>query len=323
MGTVEIGTQYLQDFKKPETFAIDSEKTLLISNVFGINEEGRVPARFLSGFLSTFNLARTIQEQSDGQVNPHVRIFRPVNIIKYVNGLSDEIAAQQINQGNEMLGFLASLHFPTVEFSIEDDLPITNEVIDVLSQMAKLVELHCDSNLVAGIVETGRSRGGERGAQNAIIYAAHHPFGWGDLHHPTVFEEISQQQTIKTLPPSEERFNQIRNRLKQIPGSLGLGVVVPEGISHELTISMCGTPHYLFVRNKQGEKIEPSLSDVIAVSAMEVLEDMRNRAELEQNTGLKGNLEKAARDLEKVFLLFAKGNNSALREEAIGSLLRI
>lgn len=322
MRSLEIETNQLQDFKSPGTLLINPDQSIVISNVFGINKEGELPARFLSGFLSTFSLAKTVKDLSDGQINPHVRIFRPVNITKHINGFSDEIATQQINQGNQMLESLASLHFPTVEFSIDDDTPVSKEALDILSQLAKLIELHCDNELVGRIKESGRIRGGEQNTRNALAYAAHHPFGWGDLHHQAIFKGIPAQQAINTLPPSEKRYTEIRNGLKQVLES-SESRLVSVRTRQELTISMCGTPHYIFLQDGNGEKVEPSLNDVLAVNCMEILEDMRSRAKTEQDMFLRENLRKAARDLEKVLILFAKGNNSVLREETVGSLLRI
>lgn len=321
MRSIEIEKTQLEDFKSAEAFSVAEDKTVLINNVFGINNNGMLPARFLSGFLSTFSLARTIQEVSDGDINPQVRIFRPINITQHINGISDEATKRQIKQGNKMLQSLAFQHFSTIDFFIEDDLPITENALQVLLQVASLIDLHCDKEVIGKIRESGRIRGGEQGAQNALIYAAHHPFGWIDLHHPSIFREVPPHVIINTLPPSEKKYTEVRKRLEQIIGGSGSELIVPIGTRQELVINMCGTPHYIFLEDEKGNRQEPSIDEVLSITCAEVLDDMRRRFKSEQNIFLKENLRRACRDLERVFSVFAKGDKDALAETTVGSLM--
>lgn len=321
MRNIEIESQHLSNFK-PESQAGFSvhENDICINNVFGINKDGTLPARFLSGFLSTFSLARTIQEISDNTVNPHIRIFRPVNISRYINGISEEDAKRQIRQGDQLLQILASQHFAEIDFSIEDDIPITETALEILSQVAILINLHCDEETIRKVKESGRLRGGEQGEQKALTYVAHHPFGWSDLHHSSIFRDAPPQNVINTLPPSERKYTEVRQRLKQVIEA-DSGLLVPTSTRHELVINMCGTPHYIFLEDGQGNKQEPSFDEILSVTCTEVINDMLEQFKREGNPFLKENLRRAVKDLEKVFLVFAKGNPDAIREETVQSLI--
>jgi len=321
MRNIEIEAKQLTNFKDAESFSIpEGQGFLWINNVFGINNNGAVPSRFLSGFLSTFSLARTIQEASNNSINPHVRIFRPVNFSRHVNGISEEITRKQIQQGNRLLNLLASQHFPTVDFSIEEDTPITDDALEVLSQIERIACLHLDEKLVQRLRHKGRIRGGEQGEKNALVYAAQHPFGWSDLHHPSIFAEVPAETIINTCPPSEKDYTEARQRIRNIVGSDSV-LFVPNKTRHELTINMCGKAHYLFIEDEQGNRVEPSFDEILSVSCMEVIRDMRQRSKTDPDKFLRENFRRAAQDLEKVFLLFAKGNIDAIREETVQSLI--
>lgn len=321
MRNIEIERSKLTNFKSPERIIIpDGATEILINNVFGINKDGTLPARFLSGFLSTFSLARTIREVSDTSINPHVRIFRPTNITQHINGISQEFVDRQIQQGSQMLNALASQHFPEIDFSIEEDVPITDEALQVLSQVTNLIELHCNAETIRKVKESGRLRGGTQGEQKALTYVAHHPFGWSDLHHSAIFRDIPPQTVVNTLPPSEKKYTEVRQRLKQVIATDST-LIVPIGTRDELVINMCGTPHYIFLEDELGNRQEPSIEEVLSISCIEILEDMQLRFKTEQNPFLKENMRRAFRDLEKVFLLFANGNSEAMQEETVRSLI--
>jgi hypothetical protein len=324
MKNIEIGSQHLTGFRSESQAAFSvPEGNMWINNVFGINDKGAVPSRFLSGFLSTFSLAKTIQELSDNRVNPHVRIFRPVNLSRFVNGISEESAKKQIEQGNQLLDLLALQHFPTVDFSIEEDVLITDDAIKVLSQIEQVMKLHLDEAFIQRLRTKGRIRGGEQGEKQSIFYTAQHPFGWSDLNHPSVFAEFPAETIINTCPPSEKDYTEARQGIREIIGSNST-LSVPNKARHELVINMCGKAHYVFIEDALGNKVEPSFDEILSVTCMEVIKDIKQRQKVAKDSGnsyLADDFRRAAQDLERTFLVFAKGNPDALREETVGSLI--
>ncbi|MBI2621515.1 MAG: hypothetical protein HYW63_02600 [Candidatus Levybacteria bacterium] len=238
MRDIEIEQSELLDFKNPEKIVIpDSTQELWVSNVFGINKEGQLPARFLSGFISTFSLAKLIAERTEGAIVPTVRIFRPINISRHINGVSEEASQWQITRGSEILALFAKNHFPEIPFFVEDDGQITDEALEILSGISGLISDHCNPELLKKLTGSGRRRGGEEGARNALIYAAHHPFGWSDLHHPSIFLTTPPEVVINSMPPSERKFSAVRGLVKEaLDGGSGLATVSAQA---NLFINMC------------------------------------------------------------------------------------
>lgn len=91
MERLHISGADLSNFKQAQDICLDQQQEVEINNVFSINPKGEIPARFLSGFLSSFGVAEIIQQQSEGGVNPRVRIFIPSSIGSFVNSIPEEI----------------------------------------------------------------------------------------------------------------------------------------------------------------------------------------------------------------------------------------
>jgi hypothetical protein len=320
MREILIDTEQL-NFKAPAELRIPAEsESLVINNVFGINTEGEMPVRFLSGFISTFELAKTIQEGTDGEIVPRVRIFRPLQMCKFMNGITEARAESQIQQGNEMLSAFADHYFPDIEFGIEDDQEITPETISVLGTVKGLVEEHCDEELLGKVKDSGRRRGGEQGERNAMWYVAHHPFGWQDAHHPSVFATPPAETTVNTLPPSERAYAKIRETVRTVlSGHDRLSLPTTQ---RELYINMCGTPHYLFVENGAGEIQEPSMRDVLSITGGEVLRDMEQRFKSEKDKYLKDNLRRVHRDTQRLMQVLSGDNTDVVEESTFEVLLK-
>jgi len=315
MSSLEINKTQLEQFKSSEVIHFpEAEGTVWINNVFGVNKDGLLPARFLSGFISTFSLAKTIQELSGNHLTSRVRIFRPINITKHVNGISQSSIEDSIKLGSEMIQLLAIRHFPAVDFFIEDDEEVSDNALQVLSDVASIIELNCEESHLQKTKESGRTRGGHLGEKNAILYSAHHPFGWSDLHHKDIFESVPPVNVINTLPPSEKKYSEIRRVVRQVINA-DSELFVPISIRKELIINMCGLPHYLFIEDSNGHRLEPSLNEIINANCAEVLRDMKLRSKTEPNSFLSENLRRAMRDLEKLFSLFAQGNMEVLQEQ--------
>jgi hypothetical protein len=249
-----------------------------------------------------------------------VRIFRPVNLSRFVNGTTEETVKKQIEQGNQLLDLLASQHFPSVDFSIEEDALITDDAIKVLSQIEQLMKLHLDETLIERLRNKGRIRGGEQGEKNFLFYTAQHPFGWSDLYHPSIFTILPSETVINTCPPSEEDFTKARQKIRGVVGS-DSALSLPNRTRHELIISMCGKAHYLFIEDRQGNRLEPSFDEILSISCIEVIKEMRLHSKKDSDPGVRENFRRAAQDLERIFLFFAKGIPDAIREETVRSLI--
>lgn len=321
MNNIEINNQVLVNFK-PESqgkIVLPQGQDTLINGVFGINNEGRLPARFLSGFIGTFSIAQEVATVSEDNVS--VRIFRPRNISKFVNNIPAEIVEKQVVQGNELLRSFAATFFPNVDFFIEEDQPITEEALGVLDVIAQLIRLNSDPDLQGGLRDSGRKRGGEAGEYNAFVYAAHHSFGWSDMHHQTIFENRPSGNVLNTIPPSDKKFKKIRDLIlffeSQEIERLRVG-----GEHTDLVINMCGTPHYMFLKDKSGCTREPSFEEVLSVSGSEVITDMQQKFKSEVDPLIKENLRKIRQDFERLLVLSAGGNAGAIGELTFESLMK-
>jgi hypothetical protein len=321
MKNIEIGIQHLTNFKEPESQVKLSvpESSITINNVFGINKDGILPARFLSGFIPTFTLAGDIQNSSN--CKPHVRIFRPTNISRFVNNIPQGILEKQIAAGNLELRRFASRFFPQVNFSIEEDEPVSEEALKVLARIGELIQTQGAIDLQDGLKDSGRKMGGQDGESNSFLYAANHLFGWEDMHHVAFFQQIPGDTVINTTPPSEKKFKKIRD--------LVLGFTQEDikemkigGVHKDLVISMCGTPHYIFLKGSDGNAIEPSFDEVLSIVCAEILDDMQARFKNEKDSKLKDNLRRIRTDFKKLLLTLSANNEGILREITFESLIK-
>lgn len=321
MRNIEINNQHLANFK-PESqggFLLPQGQDVLINGVFGVNKEGVIPARFMSGFIATFSLAQEIERTSEESVS--VRIFRPTNISKFVNNIPASIVEKQVLQGNDVLRRFAASFFPDVKFFIEEDEPLTKEAFDVLEMIAQGVKVNSSEDVQEGLRDSGKKIGGEAGEGNAFVYAAHHSFGWSDMHHEAIFRQKPIGSVLNTLPPSDKKFKNIRD----IVLSIGEGEIdeLKVGGQHvDLVINMCGTPHYMFLRDKSGCIREPSFNEVLSVTGLEVISDMQARFKLETDPQVRENLRKVRQDLERLMGLVSGGNQDSVRDLTFESLMK-
>ena len=302
MKSIEIIPDQKSSFKNPERVTLDAEDSVLwINNVFGINKEGALPARFLSGFLSTFSLAEMIQERTQGRAVPQVRIFIPSNISMFINGIGFESAQRQIERGTSLIETLVRNHFPSVNIFFDRDQPVSETGLQILKDVADLFMVHTDNDsLIQGIRESGMRRGGEVGASRALLYAAHHPFGWNDLHHVAIFEEDPPFTVVNTLPPSEKRFAQVRRSIREHIVNSGHRSLICGGKRFDLVMMMCEQPHYLLIADKSGKPLEPTLDDLFSATCREILESIEARRKEEQTPWLRDNLRRARIDFERL-----------------------
>ena len=80
---------------------------------------------------------------------------------------------------------------------------------------------------------------------------------------------------------------------------------------------MCGKAHYVFIEDALGNKVEPSFDEILSVTCMEVIKDIKQRQKVAKDSGnsyLADDFRRAAQDLERTFLVFAKGNPDALKD---------
>jgi len=321
MNKIEINNQVLANFK-PESqggFLLPQGQDILINGVFGINGEGKLPARFLSGFIGTFSIAQEVARVSGESVS--IRIFRPRNISEFVNDIPADIVESQVVQGNELLRNFAANFFPGVDFFIEEDRPITDEALNVLEIIATHIRANSSLDLQEGLKDSGRKRGGESGEDNAFVYAAHHSFGWSDMHHGAIFEDKPSGNVINTIPPSDKKFKTIRDLILslEIPEIAGQRV---GGEHTDLVINMCGTPHYMFLKDKSGCTREPSFEEVLSVSGSEIITDMQQRFKSEHDPQVKENLRRVRQDFEKLLGLVARGDEGHFRDLTFETLMK-
>jgi len=321
MRNIEIGSQHLTNFKPPESqvgFSVP-ESGLTINNVFGVNTEGILPARFLSGFIPTFDLASDIENISGRK--PHVRIFRPTNINQLVNNIPQAIVDRQVKAGNLELSRFAARFFPNVDFSIEEDEPINDEALKIFTRIADLIQMQGSMQMQDGLKDSGRKIGGEGGESNSFTYAAHHLFGWQDLHHLSIFQEMPEDRVINTLPPSDKKFKTIRELVLGFAQE-DIQEMRIEGNHTDLIINMSGTPHYYFLKDSNGNAVEPSFDEVLSVVCAEILDDMQTRFKSEKDSKLEDKLRRVRADFKKLLLTLSVNNEGVLKELTFGSLIR-
>lgn len=306
--TVEIFPDKRSAFKNPPVITLDErDSEVWINSVFGVNKEGQLPARFLSGFLSGFGLAEMIEKSTKGRSKPKVRIFIPDNISTFVNGIRNEDASRQIEEGTRLLQAFVAKQFPTIEVFFENDRPVGREASEKLKQVVDLFVDETGDNELQRIRESGRRRGGEQGAQNALTYAAHHAFGWSDLHSSVIFEQHPPFTVINTLPPSEKPFIGIRQTIKQhVADSLSADLLC-QGKRFDLLVMMSDRPHYLLITNPDGESLEPTVSDLVSASCGEILDRLDVASKAEKAPWTRDNLRRARSDFERVLSVLSRG----------------
>lgn len=297
----EIFPDGKNSFKNPGKITLDERDSLLwINGVFGVNKEGQLPARFLSGFLSTFGLAEIIQKETKDRVQAHVRIFIPQNISAAVNEIDPSVLQDQIAKGTRLIEEMAKIHFPTVQVFFEKDEPFTQSSLETLGNIADLFINGIDEASLGKIRESGRKRGGEQGEKNALIYSAHHSFGWSDLHSGAIFKQQPPFTVINTLPPSEKPFTTVRRVIRERIAESEHVNMICEGKRFDLSIMMCDRPHYLLITDPTGTILEPTVDDLSSTSSGEILDLLRKKSEEEQSPWIKENLRKARIDFEKL-----------------------
>lgn len=318
MKTIELQPELLGDFKSPASLRIENTD-VRINNVLGINSQGQLPARVMSGLIPTFSLAQTIMELSDGAISPQVRIFRPINIFKHTNGTSQESITHQVAAGNDLLSRFHTNFFPNIDMLVEEDKPVNAASLAVLSSVERVVEDHCDDDTLQALRKSGERHGGSEGSNNSFLYAAHHPFGWNDLHHTAIFESFPKGVVINTLPPSEKKFTLVRKTI--VPHVAQTDSITRiEGGGHDLTINMSGTPHYNFLESNQILH-EPAMDDVHSVSAVEVFNDLEHRILLEKDKDVKEKLKKIKRDFRTLIDFLTNGNKEQEAQESLPTML--
>lgn len=306
MEKLTIGQEQLSNFKNGQSITLGARMgTLMINAVFSINKEGILPARFLSGFLPAAQLAETIVRETDGAVHPTVRIFIPEHLNRAANGISSDVAAPQLLRGTAVINQFA-VGYPEVRFLLEKDEPMQDEAVAVLATIAQTIAHACSEDEIAKVKGNGKNRRGEHGQNGALLYAAQHPFGWSDLYHEAIFATRPPFTVINTLPPSERSYTAIRQKvLEQIKLSDHQDLIC-EGEHFDLTISMCGRPHYLLITDTNGAALEPTLDDLYSTNCGEILDVMKQRIKSEKEPGIRENLRRAKADFEKLLMSFAR-----------------
>jgi len=306
MEKLQISQDHLMQFKQPASFEVPAGSDVGLNNVMGISKFP-IPARFLSGFIPTFELAKSIATETDGKIEPVVRIFIPKHISLHVNGLNHTHVQQQIENGKKIIEVFGKTIFPDVPLIIEEDEPFTDESEEVLRSVETVIfdKAH-DQNTddetaqsIRSILMSGKKRGGERGEQNALLYGAHHPFGWHDLFHPAVFAAKPKEFEISTLPPSERPFFALRGHIKEVL-DIQNNPLLSQIEQINLIINMCGTPHYLPIIDSEENIHEPLFEDITSVPLREISGDMQQRFKGSSDSKLRENLRRARADFDRV-----------------------
>jgi hypothetical protein len=307
-------------FKSSPMLQLNNSEGVRINNVLGVNKDGQLPARFLSGVLPTFSLSQAMMESSNGLIVPQIRIFRPISIFQHTNGISHDVVTGQTSQGNEILQHFQQNFFPEAELLIEEDLKIDQDALTALNYVRCHVEQHCDRETVAAIRESGSKHGGIQGEENALLYAAHHPFGWNGLHHQGIFPSLPPDVVINTLPPSERKFTNVRMAVAPHIITAG-GITVFEGLTHELVINMSGTPHYQFLEDDNIQRQEPSFDEIRSVPVIEVFNDMQSKYSNATDKFMKEKLRRIRADMKNLLDFLTHGKLEERGSETLPGLL--
>lgn len=320
--TIDIFPDKKTAFKNPQTITLDErDKEVWINSVFGVNKEGQLPARFLSGFLSGFGLAETIQKSTKGKSTPIVRIFIPRHISAFVNGIENDAVESQVQEGTKLLQALVESRFPTIQVFFEKDKPITESALEKLTEVADLFVNETEDVELQRIRESGRRRGGEQGAQNALTYAAHHAFGWSDLHSMAIFEQRPPFTVINALPPSERPFVNVRQTIKQHVEDSKSTDLLCQGKRFDLLMMMSDRPHYLLITDQDGKVLEPTTSDLVSASCGEILDRLAMAAKDEKAPWIRDNLRRARSDFERLLNTIANGRPANFLDLSVSEIL--
>lgn len=289
-----------------------------INTVFNINPNGMLPAGFLKGFLPGFKMAQLIAEQTNGKVVPEVRVFEPTRFTTFVNQIDPEKAAAQISLGNAVIDAMAKKHFPAIDFHFGVDQPITTEGLQILAKVNELIPgEHTD--VLNSLRNTGIKYGGLSGQALAVLYPAHHPFGWLNIEHPTIFADTPKGQVINLLPPSERRFTTIRQATLAEVKSSELAKLLSPKDTAEFELEISGA-HYISVKNEIGTFIEPSLARVLNQSCRETSEEYSLLIN-QHKKGVRSNLKSASRDFQLMIACLADTQTPEEEEQTLRTII--
>ena len=255
-----------------------------INVAFGVTNT-EIPARFLSGFVPLAELAETIQWQQ--KIDAQLRIFVPFHLAVRC-GVDESNATTNRDQGTLMIHKFHEVFHPTLDWFLDEDLPMSEHAIDTLSKWSERW-LEDNQNIDTEwekMVQSARRRGD---AETAKIYVPHHVFGWQDCWEPSqFFQAIPSQVTFNCLSEAEEPFQIIRNEMIRLIHEVNPELLV-DGIHTDLTTTVCRRPHYLSVR--VGGHQEPTATDLLQLGFE------RTKNELHDMTSVGSKFKKAHEDL--------------------------
>lgn len=264
---LQFKTSLTRAFKGVEPFS-----GVHINIALSVSKEG-LPARFLAGVIPGFALAQAIQEQFG--VETSVRFFAPINIAIICNGLDEEeqfrdVGKRTISQGNELVQKLQQTHFPLVPWRLTLDQPWNKDAEELLASIwNRSLELDEEqlNQARASILQQGKLK--------THLYMPHHLFGWQDCFSQFIFPEEDkpneEELVINCMSQSERHFQTFRRRL-----AWDLKVTRPDLVVSRSPIDViterCPGPHY--IRSRDGERIEPSLEDLLAHGFVDIVRNL-------------------------------------------------
>jgi hypothetical protein len=230
-----------------EPLSVDSDREVQISTVCYEHQKG-MPARFCAGLLPPIDLAIILKS---AVIKSTIRLVDPTTIANHCNGWAIErsefrdTVSQFLNDSG-------------VDFFFDASEPITSDSMMVLHDIGIELERSNDAevmDIIQRIKESGRRHGGDLGADNALLYAAAHPFLWLDMHHPAIWKRVyaTNHQFVNLMSKSEERFSVVRQFLRKVRPNLLTGI---DPINVYTTI--CNTPCYIPLEG------EPTFADLNA-----------------------------------------------------------
>lgn len=318
----QFNTNLVKAFKSVEPFS-EAHVNIALS----VSKEG-LPARFLAGIIPAFSLAEAIREQFGAAAS--VRVFAPINLAVACNGFNGEshtditreqaqeqfraIGTTVIDQGRILVQKLQQAQFPSISWKLTLDQPWNKNAEELLETIWKR-SFELDEEQLSQardtVVQTGKL--------NAHLYIPHHLFGWQDCFSPFIFPIEDKPQdgelVINCMSQSERNFQAFRRRL-----AWDLQVTRPNLLVSRSPVDVmterCPGPHY--IRSQDGERIEPSLEDLLSEGFVSTVRSLSRFAQVNPK------FETARKDMLSVSEFFhqrwVEDSNRPTFDEFIGTI---
>ncbi len=213
---------------------VPSNTPLVTINVVTYEHGAGAPARCMAGFLPAIQLYNALSNRG---IMTTVRIIAPSKIARHCNGWDLDGNDRVVRKATDMLAAANVEHFVAAPAGMDLVQPALESVAHLLKNAPDAIG-ECVQKLRA----SGLRHGGEQGEQNALLYAAAHPYSWQDLYDSRIWPDrpLGGGVRLNVMSRAERRFQPIRHYLAVIQSEQTVS-----GPSGDFFTELCDTPGYI------------------------------------------------------------------------------